>query len=64
MRIDTNGPLCGFCIRLLLIATFDHRIIRADPSGSTQEVLATLSNQQNIVQLMGSPDGKSVYVLS
>ncbi len=50
--------------RSLLIATFDHRIVRTDSNGATPQVLATVSELENIVpQLLPSPDGKSVYLL-
>ncbi len=48
--------------RSLLIATYDHRILRADASGSNTEVLATLTAQDNIIQLLPSPDGKGLYI--
>ena len=48
--------------RSLLIATYDHRILRSDPSGSNIEDLATLKEQDNVVQLLASPDGKGVYI--
>ncbi len=47
----------------LLIATLDHRILRSDPSGLNTEVLATLTAEDNIVQLLASPDGKGLYIL-
>jgi serine/threonine protein kinase len=50
--------------RSLLIVTFDHRLVRADSGASTTEVLATLPDQENVAQLLASPDGKSVYLLS
>ncbi len=48
--------------RSLLIATYDHRILRSDPSGLNTEVLATLTAQDNVFQLLASPDGKGVYI--
>ncbi len=50
--------------RSLLIATFDHRLVRADPGGTITEVLATLPDQGNVIQLLASPDNKSVYLFS
>ena len=48
--------------RSLLIATYDHRILRSDPSGLNTEVLATLTAEDNIFQLLASPDGKGLYI--
>jgi Tol biopolymer transport system component len=48
--------------RSLLIATLDHRILRSDASGLNTEVLATLTAEDNIVQLLASPDGKGLYI--
>ncbi len=48
--------------RSLLIATLDHRILRSDSSGLNPEVLATLTADDNVFQLLASPDGKGLYI--